>query len=86
MKASETTSMIELKNEEAAYQHTLPNVYTESVTAITMLTIILISIVYQFIISLDIGCLYKIYSVYRLCPPQDYITKRCNCKCDGSER
>ena len=58
--------MTELKSEEAAYQHTLPNVYTESVTAITMLTIILISIVYQFISSLDIGCLYKIYSVYSL--------------------
>ena len=46
MKAREMTGMIELKSEEAAYQHTLPNVYTESVTAITMLTIILISFVY----------------------------------------
>jgi hypothetical protein len=35
--------MIKLKYEEAEYQHTLPNVYTESITAITMLTIILIS-------------------------------------------
>ena len=55
---------MELKSEVAAYQHALPNVYTESVTAITMLMIILISFVYYHPSSALILVAYVKFIVY----------------------
>ncbi len=56
--------MSELKSEEAAYQHTLPNVYTERITAVTILTIILISYLSSSLASALILVAYIVSIVY----------------------